>query len=136
MQQHLAAFLLALAFGAALPVAPVAAQGRKPATAAPADASRAEHRVVLSNRSRRTIEQVLISPSSESSWGSDLLGTEVIDTGAQATVTYVGACRADVQVVFEGGASEARRRVDVCQNSTLVIEPGWTLNPGLGGRSQ
>ncbi|RZA30232.1 MAG: hypothetical protein EOP02_02205 [Proteobacteria bacterium] len=89
----------------------------------------------MSNRSPRTIEQVLISTSTEAEWGSDLLGTDVIETGRQVAVNYIGDCRADVQIVFEGGAMEARRRVDVCQNSTLTITPGWTLSPNLGARN-
>lgn len=126
--------LLALFLLVGLTATSAVAQDRKPsppAAAAPGSA----HRVVVSNRSPRTIEQVLISPSTEADWGSDLLGTDVIETGRQVTVNYVGDCRADVQIVFEGGAMEARRRVDVCQNSTLTITPGWTLSPNLGARS-
>ena len=110
------------------------AQDRKPLPPGVAAAGSA-HRVVVSNRSPRTIEQVLISTSTDSEWGSDLLGTDVIETGRQVTVNYVGDCRADVQIVFEGGAMEARRRVDVCQNSTLTITPGWTLSPNFGSRN-
>ena len=127
-------YLLALSLLIGLAATPALAQDRKalpPAAAAPGSA----HRVVVSNRSPRTIEQVLISTSTEAEWGSDLLGTDVIETGRQVAVNYIGDCRADVQIVFEGGAMEARRRVDVCQNSTLTITPGWTLSPNLGARN-
>ncbi len=135
MRQHLASSLLVLL--ATLPAAPSQAQDRQPAAGAASDADPAgRHRVAVNNRSRRIIEQVLISPSAHADWGSNLLGVDVIETNGRAAVTYTGPCRADVQVMFEGGAMEARRRVDVCRNATLTIEPGWTLNPNLGGRSQ
>ena len=127
-------YLLALPLLIGIAASSAVAQDRKlspPTAAAPGSA----HRVVVSNRSPRTIEQVLISTSTDSDWGSDLLGADVIETGRQVTVSYVGDCRADVQIVFEGGAMEARRRVDVCQNSTLTITPGWTLSPNFGARN-
>lgn len=107
------------------------AQTRKslpPDTASTGDA----RTVTLVNKSRRPIEQVFISPATETGWGEDLLGSDVIDTNGQMAVTYRGPCRADVQVAFEGGAMEARRRIDVCATSRITIEPGWTLAPNLG----
>lgn len=124
--------VLALALSLTAVYVPAEAQSRKtlpPDTAAAGDT----RTVTLVNKSRRPIEQVFISPSTESGWGEDLLGSDVIDTNKQMVVNYRGPCRADVQVAFEGGAMEARRRIDVCATSRLTIEPGWTLAPNLGG---
>ena len=72
-----------------------------------------------------------ISSSKAADFGDDLLGNDEIDPKGTGHVSYSGPCRADLYIGFEGGASEARRFMDVCKTSTVTITPGWTLDPKL-----
>jgi hypothetical protein len=81
---------------------------------------------MLVNRSGRPIQQVYVSPSEADQWGDDRLGQGSISVGDSGSIGYRGPCTADVRVVFDNGAAEERRALDLCAAPALVIEPGWT----------
>lgn len=85
-----------------------------------------QHReLTLANRSARIIQQVFVSQADAAEWGEDLLGS-AISVGETGMVVFRGACTVDIRVVFENRAAEERRGINLCQNNTLSIEPGWT----------
>ena len=84
------------------------------------------HQVTLTNRSGRPIQQVYVSPSEADQWGDDRLGKGSISVGDSRPIGYRGPCTADLRVVFDNGAAEERRSLDLCATPALVIEPGWT----------
>jgi hypothetical protein len=84
------------------------------------------HQVMLVNRSGRPIQQVYVSPSDADQWGDDRLGEGSISVGASRSIGYRGPCTADLRVVFDNGAAEERRTLDLCATPALTIEPGWT----------
>lgn len=84
------------------------------------------HQLMLVNRSSRPIQQVYISPSDADQWGDDRLGEGSISIGDSRSIGYRGPCTADLRVVFDNGAAEERRALDLCATPALVIEPGWT----------
>lgn len=86
----------------------------------------ATHQVTLLNLSPRAIQQVFISPAEASQWGDDLLPNRSISVGDRVSVTYHGACAADLRVVFENRAAEERRGLDLCATPSVIIRPGWT----------
>ena len=86
----------------------------------------AQHTVLLLNDSGRPIQQVFVSPAEATQWGDDLLTDRSISVGDSATVTYHGACAADLRVVFENRAAEERRGLDLCTTPAIDIRPGWT----------
>jgi hypothetical protein len=86
----------------------------------------AQHQVVLHNGSGRAIQQVFISPAEATQWGDDLLPHSSVSVGESVTVTYQGACAADLRVVFDNRAAEERRGLDLCENPAINIKPGWT----------
>ncbi len=92
----------------------------------PAAVLGAEHEVVLRNGSRRTIQQVFISPAEASQWGDDLLPHRNVAVGGTVDLTYQGACAADLRVVFDNRAAEERRGLDLCETPAIDIRPGWT----------
>ncbi len=102
-----------VAFDGSGAVAPVGTQG-------------GTHPVVIVNNSSRPIQQVLISPADAGDWGDDLLGQDSLSVGDRATLTYHGACLADLRVVYDNRSAEERRGVDVCTLHGVVVQPGWT----------
>jgi hypothetical protein len=88
------------------------------------------HEVVLSNQSGRPIQQVYVSAIDAPAWGEDLL-LRSISVGGQGTVAFRGDCTVDIRIVFENRAAEERRGVDLCRQTSLSIEPGWTTSDDL-----
>ena len=86
------------------------------------------HEVTLINRSSRPIQQAYVSPSEGEQWGDDRLGESSLSVGDSRTIGYRGPCTADLRVVFDNGAAEERRALDLCATPALIIEPGWTTS--------
>jgi hypothetical protein len=84
------------------------------------------HQVTLTNRAGRPVQQVYISPSEADQWGDDRLGQGSISIGDSRSIGYRGPCTSDLRVVFDNGAAEERRSLDLCAMPALIIEPGWT----------
>jgi hypothetical protein len=84
--------------------------------------------VIITNHASLPIQELYVSPSTSGDWGDDLLGHQVIDPGAQASVSHDSVCVADLRVVFSNLAGEDRRRIDICEHSEIVIQPGWTTS--------
>jgi hypothetical protein len=76
----------------------------------------------LINQSRRTIEEFYASPSTEQNWGPDRLGEATVSPGSRFAVRLpVGECLYDLRVVFQGGESQERRRVNACSIVDYVV---------------
>jgi hypothetical protein len=89
---------------------------------------RAEARsILLANRHLATVQEVYLSPSNEANWGPDRLGTDILAAGDDATVSTEGGCEADIRIVFPSGSAEERRAVNICENTRIVLRPGWVL---------
>lgn len=88
--------------------------------------------VTFVNGHGATIQQIFLSPAEEGDWGDDALGADVLPRGSRQTVTAETGCRADVRIVFENGAAEERRDIDVCALDTIAFRPGWTVEERLG----
>ncbi len=92
----------------------------------------------LVNNTGRTINEVYASPSSQSDWGRDRLGNDVLPNGrTRAMRLPSGECRWDVRVVLEGGQAEERRNLDLCNTQRLVFgntaAPRGAARGGKGG---
>jgi hypothetical protein len=83
--------------------------------------------VILANRHLSTVQEVYLSPSNETNWGPDRLGTDILQAGDDATVAMEGGCEADLRIVFPSGAAEERRAVNICETTRIVLRPGWVL---------
>lgn len=77
----------------------------------------------LENATPNIVNNVYASPSSDSNWGADQLGSnEVIQPRASRVFSVPsGECNYDIRIVYQGGVAEERRRVDVCSGATLVL---------------
>lgn len=79
----------------------------------------------LENAGGVAIREVYVSPSSSGQWGRDVLGSGVIQPGASQRIRpFAQECIFDVRVVWNGGASEERRRQNLCQISRMTFRGG------------
>ena len=74
------------------------------------------------NRSGYVIRELYISLSSQSSWGADRLGSNVMEPGQSLYVRLPGgsSCAADIRVVYSNGASAERRGIETCSRTDVV----------------
>jgi hypothetical protein len=89
----------------------------------------------LVNRSNRVIYEAYASPSSDSNWGQDRLGQNIVPAGRNFVIRLPqGECIYDVRVVYDrqGGQPEERRNINLC-NLTEVVFDG---RPQQGGQQQ
>ena len=89
----------------------------------------------LVNRSSRVIYEAYASPSSDSNWGQDRLGQNIVPAGRNFVIRLPqGECIYDVRVVYDrqGGQPEERRNINLC-NLTEVVFDG---RPQQGGQQQ
>lgn len=76
----------------------------------------------LVNRTRKTIQVLRASPSSESNWGDDRLGDAVVAPGGTFAVRLpVGECTYDIRVEYDDRAAEERRAVNLCSVSNVTF---------------
>ena len=87
------------------------------------------------NRSGRTIQELYVSSSQVNTWGTDMLGTSVLENGRAFPVRLpAGQCVNDIRVVYDGGQAEERRAVDTCPLNEVVFGNQAQAAPsGKGG---
>jgi hypothetical protein len=89
--------------------------------------------IVIANWAPREIRELYLSPASSQDWGVDRLEGRVIPMSDDVKLSYGGACRADLRVVFDNGGAEERHDIDVCHGRYLGIRPGWTTADDVAG---
>ena len=90
------------------------------------------------NRSSRVIYEAYASPASDSNWGQDRLGQNIIPAGRNFVIRLPqGECIYDVRVVYDrqGGPSEERRNINLCNLTELVFD-GRPQQQQQGGQQQ
>ncbi len=93
--------------------------------AAQAQAQTGDPSFNMVNRSSQTIYEAFASPSSQNTWGPDRLGQNIIPAGRNFVIRLPqGECIYDVRVVYErqGGPSEERRNINLCNLNELVFD--------------
>ncbi len=83
--------------------------------------------VALVNRHLATVQEVYVSPSSDSDWGPDRLGAATLLQGQETVVQVEGGCEADIRIVFPNGGAEEQREVNICDQPRIVLAPGWVV---------
>ncbi len=94
-----------------------------------AAAARPPRRLTVANGHRRTVQQLFLSPSESQDWGEDALGADRLAQGAERVLEAEpgASCKADLRIVFDTGAAEERRDIDLCAEDRVVLRPGWTV---------
>ena len=79
--------------------------------------------ITLRNRSNWAILSIYLSPVSQTSWGPDQLGANVLHTGETFTLTGVSCDHYDLKLVDEDRDECGLRDVDICH-----VDAGWTID--------
>ncbi|MBF0161063.1 MAG: hypothetical protein HQL88_02140 [Magnetococcales bacterium] len=85
----------------------------------------------LRNATGYTIDKVFVSASHRESWGSDVLGQDVLDDGESVNIRFhrdTETCEWDLQVVYTDGESAYWRDIDLCSVSKITIR--WNRSSG------
>ncbi len=87
--------------------------------------------VRIRNGARVAVLELYLSPAGSNSWGSDLLGAEVLAGGGQLQLRLPGGqCVQDIRVVFANLRTEQRRAVNLCQVAELLVgDPNGPASP-------
>jgi serine protease Do len=94
-----------------------------PASGGNAQAATGDPSFALVNRSRRTIAQLYVSRSTETDWGLDRLGDNVLAAGQRFDVPLPqGPCQWDIAVVYDDDRREERRSQDLCAVAEVAFD--------------
>lgn len=102
---------------------PTAAPARTAPPPQAAVPSRGDPSFILVNRTAATIREVYVSLTTDTEWGPDRLGAEVLGPGQRIPVPLPsgGVCTVDMRVVFMDGTAQERRNVETCS----VADYAW-----------
>lgn len=86
-------------------------------------------RFVFSNDGRGAVREIYLTPVSDTHWGDDRLGSEILPRRHrfELRVPLEAGCRWDMRLVYEGGRSAERRDQNLCA-------AGDEIRVGLRGR--
>lgn len=89
--------------------------------------------IVIANWAPRAILEIYLSPARSQDWGVDRLAGRGVPPGDDVRLSYGGACRADLRVVFDNEGAEERRDLDLCGHRFIGIRPGWATADDIAG---
>ena len=74
------------------------------------------------NQSGQTIRELYISLSSQSNWGQDRLGNNVMNPGQSIWINLPpgGSCNSDIRVVYMNGSANERRNIETCNRNGVT----------------
>ena len=76
------------------------------------------------NATGHVVMTLNVSPTSESEWGPDILGTEVLQPGQTGQVVFDRAesqCNYDIKVTYNDGDTSEMRNINLCQVGTVNL---------------
>ncbi|HEX8640649.1 MAG TPA: hypothetical protein VF704_05780 [Allosphingosinicella sp.] len=78
------------------------------------------------NSSGHDVLTLNVSPSSEESWGPDILGVDILADGDSAEVTFdrdEEECMWDIRVTYDDGDTGDWRGINLCETATVTLTP-------------
>ena len=95
-------------------------------------------RLVFLNQGRGDVRELYLTPVSDSHWGDDRLGSEMLPRKFrfEVRIPNEGGCRWDLKIVYEGGQTVEKRDQDFCANPEIQVgrpgRPGQLASTGTG----
>jgi hypothetical protein len=104
-------------------VAPALAQQAPRPPSRPQAQAQAGPSFTLRNEGSRSLREFYASPPSESGWGSDRLGTDMVAPGASFRIQLPrgSSCVQDLKAVFDDNTEVERRNTDICRERTQAF---------------
>lgn len=106
----------------ALPLALFGALAAGQAAAQSCDTS-----IEVVNNSGVQVDELYFNPASNSNWGRDRLGDNVLTPGRKVSFRPGRGGAYDFRVVWSGGREAEIRRVDICEVSRIIVGRGSLL---------
>jgi hypothetical protein len=107
------------------PPAPANEAGESEEAAPPtASVATARQNFSVVNRTGHTVMTLNVSPTTEDEWGPDILGSDVLQAGQTAAVTFDRAetqCVYDIRATYDDGDTTDMRGVNLCQVGTVNL---------------
>lgn len=109
------------------PAAPAAPQGGGDQGGGAPDAQvhgAARQNFTVVNNTGHVVVTLNVSPSSETRWGPDILGRDVLGNGESADITFdrdESICLWDVRATYDDGDTTDMRQVNLCQVGTVTL---------------
>ena len=80
----------------------------------------------LNNLSSGAVNELYVGPPESNTWGEDILGQDVLESGQTATITIYnadGKCAWDIRIVYDDASVTDERNIDICtlENSTYDV---------------
>jgi hypothetical protein len=92
--------------------------------ASQASAQSCDTSIQVVNNSGSQVDELYFNPSSNSNWGADRLGQNVLASGRSANFRPNRGGNHDFRVVWSGGREAEIRGVDVCSVSRIIVGRG------------
>jgi len=108
------------------------------AAATPARSARdsvGERDVTVLNQSRRSINELYVSPGTSDQWGADRLGDRTLESGGSLRL-HLGRtreCLFDAKVIYDDASREERRGLDLCRTRQLGFDGSAASPPPEAG---
>lgn len=110
----------------AAPAQPAAGGGDAGGAPSAAVQAAARQNFTVNNQTGHTVITLQVSASSETNWGPDILGSQVLPNGQSAEVSFDRAetsCLWDMRATFDDGTSGDWRQINLCEVGTVNLTP-------------
>ena len=84
----------------------------------------AQQDFTITNHTGQTVMTLNVSPTSENSWGPDILGVDVLGNGESAEVSFdrdQDECVWDIRVTYEDGDTGDWRGINLCETTDVEL---------------
>ena len=122
--------------GGAAPAAPAPAQPAQPQQAAGGGGSaapsaevqpgQARQNFTVNNQTGHIVITLNVSASNDNNWGPDILGSQILQNGQSAEVTFgrnESSCLWDIRATYDDGGTTDVRQVNLCEVATVNLVP-------------
>lgn len=77
----------------------------------------------IHNQTGHVVVTLNVSPSSETRWGPDILGREVLGDGESAEITFdrSDVCLWDIRVTYDDGDTGDWRQINLCETTDITL---------------
>ena len=84
----------------------------------------AQQDFTITNHTGQTVMTLNVSPTSENSWGPDILGVDVLGNGESAEISFdrdQDECVWDIRVTYEDGDTGDWRGINLCETTDVEL---------------
>lgn len=78
----------------------------------------------IHNQTGHVVVTLQVSPSSDTNWGPDILGVDVLQSGQSADITFdrdETICLWDIRVTYSDGDTGDWRQINLCETTDVTL---------------